>query len=110
MTQEFLASAKALQVFSNPFKLRCNGLVERQNRTLAHMLKVFCSRHMDDWDKFLPQVVGAYNGTRHATTGVSPHMLLTGYTCLSYTSTLNFRKPQSLHDSMFGKLSKDSRN
>ncbi len=33
---------------------------------------------MDDWDKFLPQVVGAYNSKRHATMGVSPHMLLTG--------------------------------
>ncbi len=53
MTQEFLASAKAVQVFSNTYKPRCNGLVERQNRTLAHMLRVFCSRHMDDWDKHL---------------------------------------------------------
>ena len=50
-----------------------------QNRTLPHMLRVFCSRHMDDWDKFLPQVVGAYNSTRHATTGISPYMLLTGH-------------------------------
>ncbi len=70
MTQEFLASAEAVQVFSNTYKPRSNGLVERQNRTLAHMLRVFCSRHMDDWDKFLPQVVGAYNSTSHATTGV----------------------------------------
>ncbi len=59
MTQEFLASAQAVQVFSNTYKPRFNGLVERQNRTLAHMLRVICSRHMDDWDKFLPQVVGA---------------------------------------------------
>ena len=79
LTQEFLASAKAIQVFSNTYKPRCNSLVERQNRTLAHMLRVFCSRHMVDWDKFLPQVVGAYNGTRRATMGVSPYMLLTGH-------------------------------
>ena len=79
MTQEFLASAKAIQVFSNMYKTRCNGLVVRQNRTLAHMLRVFCSRHKDDWNKFLPQVVGAYNSTRHATTGVWPYMLLTGH-------------------------------
>ncbi len=32
---------------------------------------------MDDWDKFLQQVVGVYNSTRHATTGVSPFVLLT---------------------------------
>ncbi len=53
--------------------------MERQNRTLSQLLRVFCSRHTDDWEKFLPQVVGAYNSTRHATTGVSPYMLLTGH-------------------------------
>ncbi len=79
MTQEILAVTKAVQVFSNTCKPRCNGLVERHNRTLAHTLRVFGSRHMDDWHKFLPQVVGAYNSTRHATTGVSPYMLLTGH-------------------------------
>ncbi len=76
ITQEVV---KTVQVFSNTYKPRCNGLVERQNRTLAHMLRVFCSRHMDDWDKFLHQMVGAYNSTRHATTGVLPYMLLTGH-------------------------------
>ncbi len=67
LTQEFLASAKVIQVFSNTYKPQCNGLVERQNIRLAHRLRDFCSRHMDDWDKFLPQVVGACNSTRHAT-------------------------------------------
>ena len=33
---------------------------------------------MKDWDKYLPQVIGAYNSTIHATTGVPPFMLLTG--------------------------------
>ena len=30
-------------------------------------------------DKNLPQVMGAYNSTQHSTTGVSPHMMLTGH-------------------------------
>ena len=34
---------------------------------------------MDDWDKHLPQVMGAYNSTEHSTTGISPHMMLTGH-------------------------------
>ena len=34
---------------------------------------------MDDWDKHLPQVIGAYNSTEHSTTGISPHMMLTGH-------------------------------
>ena len=53
-----------------------NGLVERQNRTLVNMLRVYCSRYMTDWDKYLPQVVGAYNSTQHSTTGISPFMIL----------------------------------
>ena len=49
-----------------------NGLVERQNRTLVSMLRVYCSRYMDDWDKHLPQIMGAYNSTEHSTTGNQP--------------------------------------
>ena len=42
------------------------------------MLRMYCSRYMTDWDKYLPQVVGAYNSTHHSTTGISPFMMLTG--------------------------------
>ena len=33
---------------------------------------------MTDWDKYLPQVVGAYNSTQHSTTGISPFKMQTG--------------------------------
>ena len=47
--------------------------------TMVSMLRVNCSRYMTDWDRYLPQVMGAYNSTQHSTTGVSPHMMLTGH-------------------------------
>ena len=34
---------------------------------------------MDDWDRHLPHVMGAYNSTEHTTTGISTHMMLTGH-------------------------------
>ena len=41
---------------------------------------------MTDWDKYLPQVMGAYNSTQDSTTGVSPHMMLTKHeNCLPLT-------------------------
>ena len=33
---------------------------------------------MTDCDKYLPQVIGAYNSTQPSTTGISPFMILTG--------------------------------
>ena len=57
---------------------RTQGLVERQNRTLLTLLRVFCSRRMRDWDQCLDEVIGAYNSTRHATTGFSRYMLTRG--------------------------------
>ena len=33
---------------------------------------------MQDWDEHIDGVIGAYNSTRHATTGFSPHMLQNG--------------------------------
>ena len=34
---------------------------------------------MDDWDRHLPHVMGAYNSSEHSITGISPHMMLTGH-------------------------------
>ena len=34
---------------------------------------------MDDWDRHLPLVMGAYSSTERSITGMSPHMMLTGH-------------------------------
>ena len=71
--------SQVAQAHSTTYHPQTNGLVERQNCTLVSMLKVYCSRFLDDWDRHLPQVMGAYNSTEHSTTGISPHMMLTGH-------------------------------
>ena len=79
LTKELMKRSQVAQAHSTTYHPQTNGLVERQNRTLVSMLRVYCSRYMDDWDKHLPQVMGAYNSTEHSTTGISPHMMLTGH-------------------------------
>ena len=77
-SNEFLKAAHVTKVTSTAGHPRTQGLVERQNRTLLTLLRVFCSRRMRDWDQCLDEVIGAYNSTRHATTGFSPYMLTRG--------------------------------
>ena len=78
LTKGLMRRSHIAQAHSTTYHPQTNGLVERQNRTLVNMLRVYCSRYMTDWDKYLPQVVGAYNSTQHSTTGISPFMMLTG--------------------------------
>ena len=78
LTKELMKRSHIAQAHSTTYHPQTNGLVERQKRTLMNMLRVYCSRYMTDWDKYLPQVVGAYNSTQHSTTEISPFMMLTG--------------------------------
>ena len=54
LTKELMRRSHIEQAHSTTYHLQTNGLVERQNRTLVNMLRVFCSRYMKDWDKYLP--------------------------------------------------------
>ena len=78
LTKELMRISHIAQAHSTTYHPQTNGIVERQNRTLMNMLRVYSSRCMRDWDKYLPQVIGAYNSTQHSTTGISPFMMLTG--------------------------------
>ena len=57
---------------------QCDGLVQRQNRTLQAMLTAFSSKHKDDWDPWLDSVVFAYNTSRHDSLGISPYEMVFG--------------------------------
>ena len=66
LTKELMRRSQVAQAHSTTYHPQTNGLVERQNRTLVSMLRVYCSRYMTDWDRYLPQVMGAYNSTKHS--------------------------------------------
>ena len=78
LTKELMKRSQVAQAHSTTDHSQTSGLVEKQNRKLVSMLRVYCSRYMDDWDRHLPQVMGAYNSTELSTTVISPHMMLTG--------------------------------
>ena len=73
LMKELLNRSQVTHDHSTTYHQQTIGLVERQNRTFVSMLRVYCSRYMDDWGRHLPQVMGAYNSTEHSTTGIIPH-------------------------------------
>ena len=78
ISNEIMKASQVTKVTFTAGHPRTQGLVERQNRTLLTLLRVFCLRRMRDWDCHLDEILGAYNSTRHATTGFSPYMLTRG--------------------------------
>ena len=59
---------------------RCDGQVERQNKTLQDMLAAFVSNRQDDFDLWLDPMVFAYNSSCQESLGISPYEVLFGKT------------------------------
>ena len=55
LTKKLMKRSQVAQTHSTTYHPQTNGLVERQNRTLVSILRVYCSSSMDDWDRHLPQ-------------------------------------------------------
>lgn len=63
---------------STSYHPQTQGLVERWNKTVATMLRMYTSEHQRDWDRFLPFAVFAYNTSAHSATKESPFFLMHG--------------------------------
>ena len=64
---------------TTPYHPQANGVVERNNRGLGDSLRaMLLGRGQDEWDTLLPQILRAYRGTPHTTTGETANMLMLG--------------------------------
>jgi hypothetical protein len=60
------------------YKPSTNSACERWHRTLNSMLAKCTEKSQKDWDDRVPDVLAAYNGSVHTSTGYSPNFLIFG--------------------------------
>ena len=63
---------------TTPYHPQCNGLTERQNSTIASVIRMYCSEHTKDWGLFVPMALWSYRNSEQKTLGASPYRLLFG--------------------------------
>ena len=70
---------KVTKTRTTPYHPQANGVVERNNRLLGESLRaMLLNRGQEDWDLVLPQIMRAFRGTPHTTTGETPNMMMLG--------------------------------
>ena len=57
---------------------RCNGQVERFNRTLSRMIRAYLAGQQENWDLNLSCSAGAYRATPNESTKLTPNLLTMG--------------------------------
>ena len=67
------------RVCTSAYHPQSNGAIEWQHQTVIKMIGRLSQDEKANWPKHLPELIQAYNGTRSAITGYSPHYLLFGY-------------------------------
>ena len=63
---------------TTPYNPRCDGMVERLNRTVINMLKAIPENQKKMWKNHLPKLAFAYNSCVQKSTGFSPFFLMFG--------------------------------
>ena len=63
---------------TNPYRPQSDGMVEKFNSTLITSLKAFMNDNRTNWDDMAEYIASAYRGTEHASTHISPDVMLHG--------------------------------
>ena len=63
---------------TNPYRPQSDGMVEKFNSTLINSLKAFMDDNRTNWDDMAVYIASAYRGTEHASTHISPDVMLHG--------------------------------
>lgn len=77
---------------SSAYHPQTQGQRERDNRTLKEMLAKLVNDKHDNWDKYIPSVLFAYNTSQHASTKVTPFQVMYGRTAklpIDYSNNTN---------------------
>ncbi|PIL26327.1 hypothetical protein GSI_12083 [Ganoderma sinense ZZ0214-1] len=72
-----------------------DGQSERWNQEIEAYLRMYCSRHRDDWVKWLPIAEFAFNSHVHSATGYSPFYLMYGFEPQFYIPMLSTAVPSA---------------
>ena len=77
----FLEMCRALgidKIRTSPYRLACNGMLERYHGTLNSMIGKIVSENELDWDTRVPFVMIAYRASVHDATSFTPNFLAFG--------------------------------
>ena len=78
LVEELCAMFRIQKCWTTVYHLQCNGQVEHFHQTLFRMIGKLGSDRKAQWEQHLQQLLQAYNSTRSAMTGYSPHYLMFG--------------------------------
>ena len=84
MSAEFQSYLKSMNIKHTPtsaYHPRCDGQTERFNAVLGTGLSInnFSAEHSEEWERYVDELLFAYNPSTHATTGCPPFYLVHGY-------------------------------
>ena len=76
--QELCKLLEIRKTRTSPRNPKCNGKVERFNKTLVRMIRAYLKGQQREWDLHLGCLAAAYRATPHETTGLTPNLLMLG--------------------------------